>query len=78
METDRLETESYHVTHLISFQNGSSLRISPHRRTENLVEPVGLAGSLIVPPGRYGWWYFPITYTFNPGAQIQWQFAVQV
>ena len=65
-----LETEVYHFNTDIAFQNGSGLRFTPHRRFEDLRRPFRLPRGVIVPPGRYDWWYFPTTYRFNPARMV--------
>ena len=70
VEDGRLETRIHHFNYSIFFQNGSWIRINPHHETENLIEPLRLPGGLMVPPGRYSWWYFPVLYTFNPARRL--------
>lgn len=65
-----LETEVYHFNTDVSFQNGSGIRMTPHRRFEDLRDPLRLPGGLVVPPGQYSWWYFPTTYRFNPARMV--------
>lgn len=65
-----VETQIYHFNSDIAFQNGSGVRVSPHRRFEDLRVPLRLPGGLTVPPGRYTWWYFPATYRFNPAHKV--------
>ena len=69
-DDNSLETEIYHFNTDIALQNGSGVRISPHYRFEDLRRSLRLPGSLIVPPGRYSWWYFPATYRFNPARKV--------
>lgn len=69
-DDNTLETEVYHFNTDVSFQNGSGIRMTPHRRFEDLRRPLRLPGGLSVPPGRYTWWYFPTTYRFNPARKI--------
>jgi hypothetical protein len=65
-----LETEVYHINNNIRFQDGVNIRFSPHRRTDDLREPFRLPRGLVVPPGRYSWWYYPLTYSFNPAWKL--------
>ncbi len=65
-----LEAETYHGAANIRFQDGSNIRITPHHRRENLLRPFKLPGGLLVPPGRYSWFYFPNTYSFNPAWKL--------
>jgi hypothetical protein len=65
-----LETEVYHYSADVSFQDGSGIRMTPHRRFEDLRESLRLPGGLRVPPGRYAWWYYPTTYRFNPARKV--------
>ncbi len=67
---NELETRLQHFSFNMSFQDGSSIRIGPHRPTENLIEPLRLPGGLIVPPGRYTWWYQTFNYTLNPARKL--------
>lgn len=67
---DGLETEIYHLPQRIIFQNGSSIQYAPHFETENLIEPFRLPGGLVVPPGRYSWWYQQLTYFLNPALKF--------
>jgi len=61
LEDNRLDSDKYHFAASIRFQDGSSLRISPHCRTENFDEPLPQPGGLMVPPGRYNWCYLPLS-----------------
>jgi len=70
VDTKELETRIHHLNFNTSFQDGSSIRISPHRPTENLIEPLRLPGGLIVPPGRYTWWYSSYSYMLNPARKL--------
>ena len=66
----QLDTEVYHLPSRVFFHNGSSMQFSPHHEIENLYEPFRLPGGLVVPKGRYSWWYFPVTYNFNPAKKF--------
>ncbi len=70
VDTKELETRILHLGFTTFFQDGSSIRISPHHPTENLIEPLGLPGGLIVPPGRYSWWHSSFNYTLNPAYKL--------
>lgn len=65
-----VETEVYHFNSDIGFQNGSGIRLTPHRRFEDLRRSLRLPRGIIVPPGRYDWWYFPTTYRFSPAHRL--------
>ena len=65
-----LETEVYHINHSMRFQDGSGIRFTPHRRVEDLREPLRLPRGLRVQPGHYTWWYYPATYSFNPAWKL--------
>ena len=67
---NELETRLHHFGVNISFQDGSSIRIGPHRPTENLIDPLRLPGGLIVPVGRYSWWYSSFNYRLNPARKL--------
>jgi hypothetical protein len=71
----QLETRIHHFNYSIFFQNGSWIRINPHHATENLIEPLRLPGGLMVSPGRYSWWYFPMLYVFNPAKRLSGQLS---
>jgi hypothetical protein len=71
--TNDLETRIHHLTYSISFENGSFIRFTPHHETENLIEPLRLPGNLMVPEGRYSWWYFPVSYSLNPARMLSGQ-----
>jgi len=73
--TQELQSRIHHLGFTTFFQNGSSIRISPHRPTENLTEPLRLPGGLIVPPGRYTWWYQSFNYTLNPARMVSGSFS---
>ncbi len=73
--TQELETRIHHLGFNTFFQNGGSLRIGPHRPTENLTAPLNLPGGLVVPPGLYSWWYVPINYSFNPARMVSGSFS---
>ena len=70
VEDGQLETRIHHFNYSIFFQNGSWIRMNPHHETENLLEPLRLPGGLMVQPGRYSWWYFPVLYVFNPAKRL--------
>jgi len=70
VDTKELESRIHHLGFNIFFQDGSSIRINPHHPTENLIEPLSLPGGLIVPPGRYSWWYYATNYTLNPARKL--------
>ena len=70
VDTKELETRVHHFGFFISFQDGSSMRIGPHRETENLIEDLPLPGGLIVPPGRYTWWHNSVNYRLNPARKL--------
>ncbi|MBI4457242.1 MAG: carbohydrate binding family 9 domain-containing protein [Acidobacteria bacterium] len=74
LEDDQLNTQHIHLNNFINFQDGSQFRAPPHRQIENLVKPLYLPGGLIVPPGRYSWWYLPVTYVFNPARKLSGSF----
>lgn len=65
-----LETEVYHFNSDVGFQNGSGIRFTPHRRFEDLRRPLRLPRGIVVPAGRYDWWYFPATYRFSPAHRL--------
>jgi hypothetical protein len=65
-----LETRFHHFNYTIRFHNGAWIRIAPHHQTENLFEDLRLPGGLVVPVGRYSWWYYPVTYFLNPARKI--------
>jgi hypothetical protein len=71
--TDELETRFHHFNFSIFFENGSSFRFTPHHETENLIEPLRLPGNLMVPEGRYSWWYSSGTYNLNPARMLSGQ-----
>ena len=71
--TDELETRFHHFNFSIFFENGSSLRFTPHHETENLIKPLRLPGNLMVPEGRYSWWYSSGTYNLNPARMLSGQ-----
>jgi hypothetical protein len=73
--TGELQSRIHHTTFNTFFENGGSLRIGPHGPTENLIDPLRLPGGLVVPPGRYSWWYYPITYMFNPARMLSGSFS---
>lgn len=73
--TGELQSRIHHFGFNTFFQNGSSVRIGPHRPTENLTEPLRLPGGLIVPPGRYSWWYVPFNYSLNPARMVSGNFS---
>ncbi|MCH7805471.1 MAG: carbohydrate binding family 9 domain-containing protein [Acidobacteria bacterium] len=75
VETQELETRIHHFGFNTFFQNGASLRIGPHRPTENLTVPLSLPGGLVVPPGLYSWWYVPINYSLNPARMVSGNFS---
>ena len=57
---------------MIDFQDGGGISdLFPRRQTEVLDSDLRLAPGLVVPPGRYQWWYFPIRYFFSPAARSQ-------
>ncbi|MBI2823024.1 MAG: carbohydrate binding family 9 domain-containing protein [Acidobacteria bacterium] len=70
LDDGELDTQQLHFNNFINFQDGSQLRAPPHRQVENLSRPLRLPGGLLVPPGRYAWWFFPVTYVFNPARKI--------
>ena len=70
VDTQELETRIHHLGFTTFFQDGSSIRFSPHHPTENLIELLRLPGGLIVPPGRYSWWYQTANYTLNPARKL--------
>lgn len=72
LDGNRLETEVYGFdAPEIMFDDASVLRFRPARTTEVLDEPLRLAGGLVVAPGRYQWWSYPIFYELNPA----WKFT---
>ena len=73
--TGELQTRIHHFGFNTFFQNGSSIRIGPHQPTENLTAPLRLPGGLIVPPGRYSWWYVPFNYSLNPARMVSGNFS---
>ncbi|MBI4444829.1 MAG: carbohydrate binding family 9 domain-containing protein [Acidobacteria bacterium] len=70
IEHNDLEAQVVHLNVNFRFQDGSAIRPAPHRRTENLIRPFRLPGGLVVPPGRYSWWYLPLVYTLNPARKV--------
>ncbi|MBI2822716.1 MAG: carbohydrate binding family 9 domain-containing protein [Acidobacteria bacterium] len=70
LSDNSLETEIYHLPQRVMFHNGSSIRFSPHHTIENFQRPFRLPGGLVVPPGRYSWWYYPVTYGLNPALKF--------
>ncbi len=72
---NELETRLHHFGFTTFFQDGSSIRFSPHRPTENLTDPLLLPGGLIVPPGRYTWWYSSFAYMLNPARMVSGSFS---
>jgi hypothetical protein len=68
---NRLETEVYEfAVPEIIFRDASLFRFSPARTTEVLDEPLRIAG-LVVAPGEYQWWSYPLHYELNPS----WKFT---
>lgn len=71
LDDNRLLKERYHLDSFIYFQNGSTITdLVPRRQTEVLDSDLQLAPGLVVPPGRYEWWYFPFKYSFNPARKL--------
>ncbi len=70
LEDNSLETENYLFDHNFRFQNGSSIRFHPRRQVEDLRNPLPLTRGLVVTPGYYKWWAFPINYFFNPARKL--------
>ena len=73
--TGELQSRIHHFSFNTFFQNGSSIRIGPHQPTEVLTAPLRLPGGLIVPPGRYSWWYVPFNYFLNPARMVSGNFS---
>ncbi len=77
VQDNELVTEIYHFDNGIRFQDGSSLAVNPHRRTEVVIDDPDEPGiqSLSLPgldiaPGRYTWWYSDFNYRSNPARKI--------
>jgi hypothetical protein len=71
--TGELQTRIHHLGFNTFFQNGGSLRIGPHRPTENLTAPLPLPGGLIVPPGGSFSYRYEKDYYGEGGRRHQWQ-----
>ena len=71
---DEIVTSLAHFDNSIVFQDGSSVFISPHRRTENLRTYGRLPGGLTVAPGKYTWNYSEFRYRLNPARKVSGMF----
>ena len=74
LEGTGLQSEQYHTILTTNFESGSQFRLPPHRQTEDLQRPLRLPGGLVVPPGRYTWWLYPMTYQLNPARRLSGSF----
>ena len=74
LDDNSLNHDRYHFAASTTFQNGSSIRVSPHCRTERFDEPEMLPGGLEVSPGRYNWCYLPVMYSFDPSGKVSGSF----
>ncbi len=74
IEDGELETRELHVGTGPFFEDGSSIGFGPHHVTEVHLEDFSLPGGLTVPPGRYGWFFFPVVYSLNPARKLSGRF----
>ena len=70
LDSGKLETQVLHMPNRMTFHDGSGIQFSPHWTTEQFFVPFTLVGNLVVPTGRYSWWYFPFTYNFRPANKL--------
>ena len=71
LEDNSLLRERIHLDSMIDFQDGGGISdLFPRRQTEVLDSDLRLAPGLVVPPGSYQWWYFPIRYFFSPARKV--------
>ncbi len=71
LEDNSLLRDRIHFDSIIDFQDGGGISdLFPRRQTEVLDSDLRLAPGVVVPPGRYQWWYFPIRYFFSPARKV--------
>jgi hypothetical protein len=71
LEDNRLDSDKFHFVAFVDFQDGSSITdLLPRHEIQVLESPLNLPGGLVVPPGRYQWWYYPFRYAFNPARKV--------
>ncbi|MCZ6879398.1 MAG: DUF5916 domain-containing protein, partial [Acidobacteria bacterium] len=75
VEDRQLDARLQHFNFSTFFQDGSSIRFRPHHPTQILMEELQLPGGLRVPPGRYTWWFYWVTYALNPARKLSGEFS---